>query len=338
MLRTLTTVLPITLCFGCGAALLGLASSSMSPSDIDLTTLEKTTKELDDYFDANIQIFENASATIKSFSTASSTFGLTSEEYQSLATSVTSETAFVMPERFSTKQATELKAVAQNTKTLRTALMTTGQRSKATASFIVEKTKALEGELIRLKTNHEVIKRNHLASRRDKNRANNQIRKANKLVEASKRKVIGQQQKLAKLQAESIYALKSLVGVLKSAGAEQTASAISGIKASQKSAITDKSDALQRDALDQAEGTVDRMNGALNEQGTALNPLIDKAKKVHADANQKGSQLDKKLKKAAKNSEKVLKSKVDTAEQVLSEKIEEVTDDGKSNTPSSDTN
>ena len=76
-------------------------------------------------------------------------------------------------------------------------------------------------------------------------------------------KVIDQQKRLSTLQGESIYALKNLVSVLKTAGIEQTANAISGVSENQKEILDKKLDDTKQDALNQAAGTASEINSAI---------------------------------------------------------------------------
>jgi hypothetical protein len=218
-----------TLCSGCLMALL-----TVDTPKVELTTLKSIVKDIDVFFEQNKALYESADQTIESFAAVPKDFGLTPEEYRELATSIIGKDAFAVPARFEAEERSKLLSVSESVRSLRTTLMNSGQRTKDTATFILDKTKALETELALLRSNYEVVKRNPMASRREKGRTANQIRTANTLIKQAKSKVQSERKTLIKLQANGLRSLKKLMVAFKTAGVDTKAAAITAVRSSRQ--------------------------------------------------------------------------------------------------------
>jgi hypothetical protein len=261
---TLLSLLPLTLCFGCLASLLTIDTPTIKTAE-----LEKVEQEIDAYFAQTSQVYSNAEATVTALSNSQSTFRLTAADYQAMIASVVGDQPFVMPKHLNAEESAALFDVVTQSKKLQHAVMHSAENSVQAARFLASKTKDLEQELVTLRSQHEMIKRNPLASRRDKGRAANKIRKANKLGESIKSKAIKQHKDLAQLQKTTLTGLKSWALTLKGAGNTEANNALSGIRDQKNSMVDAQRKDLENTATKAAQSTIDGVSSDM-EAGSRL--------------------------------------------------------------------
>ena len=303
---TLVFLAPLTLCMGCLAALIPSASPR-----IETTELEKVAQEVDTYFADNKKVYASANETIAALSDAQGNYGLSASDYQALTASILSSDAFVVPNHLSPEQKSSLLDVVKRAKDLQLAVTQSATKMAESATFLSSKTAVIESELVSLRSNYELIKRNPLASRRDKGRAANQIRKANKLGKSFKARALEQHQELMTLQKSSLTTLKDWSFNLKDIGGSESRKALSGIEQKKNSVVGTQIQNIEDKALNAADETLQKANVGM-EAGAQL--IQDTEAKLD---NQKAS-----LTEQTRSKVKALEGKVDGQVQAVEAKVD----------------
>ena len=180
-INLISILIPVSLTIGCAASLIG-----GSPTKIELTGLENVQKKIGVYFDKTTAVYQGADATLKAITAAQSEFKLSSEDYRALMIAISAGTPFATPTSLDDEQTARLSTLVTNGQRLTSAVRDASKQTKEASEFLVQQASQIEEELLTIKRDYEVIKRNPLASRRDKGRAANQVRKANKLAQSIK--------------------------------------------------------------------------------------------------------------------------------------------------------
>ncbi|MGB0646128.1 MAG: hypothetical protein ACPGQS_03075 [Bradymonadia bacterium] len=308
-MNPLYMLLPFSLTLGCAAALLG-----GSPKKVELTGLENVQKKITTYFDETTTVYKQADATLEAIAKAQTEFNLSAEDYRALTVSISTGTPFSAPKSLSTEQAANLSKLVTNGQLLTAAVKGASKKTSEASEFLVEQTSQIEKELLIVKRDHEVIKRNPLASRRDKGRAANQVRKANKLAKAINDDGQRQLKALSSIQANvtktvGAWTLSLNPDLLKKAVEAQK----SAIENEQLNAVNAKAKTLKETAKSQVDGTVkdgaaagqkalDGVKPPSLGESEELKALNNKASATLKKGTAKGHQSINKLEKAAKSS------------------------------------
>ena len=295
------------LCSGCLAALL-----TVDTPKVELTKLKSIADEIDIFFADNKALYTNANQTIEEFERLPEDYGLTNEEYTALTESIIDGDGLKVPSRLDEEKRGKVKRLSQNVQSLRNGLMNTGQRAQQTAAFIMSKSKDLEAELVILRSNHEVVKRNPLASQREKNRSANQIRAANKLIKDTLSKAEVQRKELATLQGSGVVSLKKLMMAFKTAGVATGAAA--------SAAARERKEALSKGALEGVEGAASELTSKASKQ---LDSAIETADEQMSAGQQQLDNATNKLSKKAQKSRSDLKNTTDAAKKKVDEESSE---------------
>jgi hypothetical protein len=273
----LLSLMPLTLCFGCLASLL-----TIDTPKIETTELEKVEQEISTYFTKTQQVYSNADATVTALSNSKDTYKLTASDYQAMMASVVSEQPFVMPKHLNDEESAALSDVVDQAKKLQYAVTHSVEDSSKTAVFLTSKTKTLEQELVTLRSQYELIKRNPLTSRRDKGRAANKIRKANKLGESIKAKAIKQHKELAQLQKSTLTSLKGWALTLKDAGSAEINSAATGIRDQKNSMLDAQKNNIKASAMEASQKAVDGANAEIKANAHLMEDAMSSAQAQEA--------------------------------------------------------
>lgn len=319
--RNMTAIL-ISLSFVCSGCL--AAFINVDTPRVELTALEQIKADLDAFFATNKGVYENADTTIATFNEVPKTYRVSPSEFQIFARSILGTGAIEIPERIGRDQRAKLNEIGLDVRALRRALMSTGKRSKSTASFILKKTQDLESELAKLKATNELVKRSPLASRRDKGRAANQIRKANRIVASTKTNAKSEQQALARLQARGLKSLATLLSAFKAAGIEAGASAAQATRSMQ----LDATEQATNEAAEIVSPMVEQTATVADETMNAVESNLAEGEAALTESSQGlRNQISTGVKKTKTATEAKLKKNAKKAKIVINEELESLTNE-----------
>ena len=143
-----------------------LHHSLAAPDQIELTGLENVQK-IGVYFDKTTAVYQGADATLKAITAAQSEFKLSSEDYRALMIAISAGTPLPHLD-LDDEQTARLSTLVTNGQRLTSAVRDAAKQTKEASGFLVQQASQIEEELLTIKRDYEVIKRNPLASRRDK--------------------------------------------------------------------------------------------------------------------------------------------------------------------------